>query len=147
MLGRWMLIGMEGPGDCLICRQMIRGWDAHGASSRGGDVDRWGIGSQDCIGCKGQPHPLPRVVRKGLRVNARPPGHTSGGAGPREGGSSPVLGGSQVWPRLPCGPSLCLLPGVVFCLIAQQLSSAVLEPSFLPQDVCFVLFFFDVNYF
>lgn len=37
---------------------------------------------------------------------------------------------------------------LVFCLIAQQLSSAVLEPSFLPQDVCFVLFFFfDVNYF
>ena len=57
----------------------------------------------------------------------------------------PVPGSSQVWPRLPCGPSLCLLlPGLVFCLTAQQLSSAVLEPSFLPQDVCS---FFYVTYF
>ena len=37
-----MLIGMEGPRDCLICRQMIRAWDAHGASSRRGDVDGLG---------------------------------------------------------------------------------------------------------
>lgn len=141
-----MLIGMEGPGDCLICRQMIRGWDAHGASSRGGDVDRWGVGSQDCISCKGQPHPLPHVIRKGLRVDARPPGHTSLGAGPREGGSSPVLGSSQVWPRLPCGPSLCLLPGFLPHSPAVVLSC---PGAFLPSTRCLLcfVFFFDVNYF
>lgn len=34
-----MLIGMEGPGDSLICRQMLRGWDDHGETWMGGGLE------------------------------------------------------------------------------------------------------------
>ena len=139
-----MLIGMEGPGDCLICRQMIRGWDAQGASSRRGDMDGWGLEVKAVLVVKDNPTPATCNQEGGEGECKAPWTHFTGGWASGRW-LLPVPGSSQVWPRLPCGPSLCLpLPGLVFCLMAQQLSSAVLEPSFLPQDVCF---FFYVTYF
>ena len=53
----------------------------------------------------------------------------------------PVPGSSQVWPRLPCGPSLCLpLPGLVCISVRQEPGlhkglSGHLCPAWLGEEV------------